>query len=473
MSLLSRNNRGLLGQGPLAIMQAAQQRRAKMLTPQAPRVIPAGTTVIREADPLRGFSEGMAKLATGLFGDPKVRANREAMSAAMAPEDVTKTITAPGGFRVPGPAGATPVYQDVVDPDDPNAASLRQTLKDPAMAQSAAEMTGTRYVPDQESQVTSQAPASYSTVVARLNAAGRPDLARSYLSSKAAEASLSSNERERLTAERDQEIRQEASILYADNKTQEAVAKLLQLSSNNAVTQAVAQSLNKPPKQPKRYMKGALTFDADGTPVMNKEVLAIQEAASRQKALNKPWTKAQGQTATYATRMWSAMQTIEDLSNFATTADARGQGAAAGLGLNFLTSEQSQMLEQAKRNFGISVLRDESGAAIGITEFIEADKQYFPQHGDQPGVVAQKKQNREDQLNTLLMAAHPSFKLPKRRRPAQVPKYKVVPETDPRDSSAASEPWKRTKSFPYEDEAKARYGVELDARELRALKRGN
>jgi hypothetical protein len=469
MSLLSRNNRGLLGQGPLAVMQAAQQRRAAMLKPQAPRVIPAGTTVIREADPLRGFSEGMAKLATGLFGDPKVRANREAMSAAMAPEDVTKTVTTPGGFRVPGPAGATPVYQDVVDPDDPNAASLRQTLKDPAMAQSAAEMTGTRYVPDKESQVTTQAPASYSTVVARLNEAGRPDLARSYLSSKAAEASLSSNERDRLTAERDQEIRREASILYADNKTQEAVAKLLQLSGNNAVTQAVAQSLNKPPKQPKRYMQGALTFDADGTPVINKEVLAIQTKMNEQKAENKAMTEGQAKAAGYAIRMNTAMGIIDELGDFGTTARGGAEAVASDWGLGSMTSEDSQVYQQAKANFINAVLRRESGAVISDTEFAKGDRQYFPKFGDKEQNIRNKAQNRADTLAGLMVGAGKSFRLPPR-----VPRYRVVSETGSRASSTAGEPWKRTKSFSYEDEAKAGFdGVELDERELRALNRSN
>ena len=458
MSLLSRNNRGLLGQGPLAVMQAAQQRRAAMLKPQAPRVIPAGTSVIREADPLRGFSEGMAKFARGVFGDPTVRANREAMASAMAPETVSQKVVDPGGFRVPGPPGSTPVYQDPVDPLDPGAAGLREMLKDPAMARRAARMTGTTFVPDQESAVTAEVPASYSTVVARLNAAGRPDLAQSFLTTKAAEATLGDKARGRLEDERKKRVRREVAELFRKGDKVGAIAKLLELGSG-AVDQALAQSINQKPRQQRRYMDGALTIDEDGNPVWNQDVLAIQKMLKEKAREDKPWTTAQGKTATYATRMWSAMQTIEELSDFATTAAARVQGAAAGLGLNFLTSEQSQRLEQAKRNFGVAVLRDESGAAISTNEFIELDKQYFPQHGDSPEVVAQKKRNMQDQLNTLLMAAHPSFKLPKRRRPARgapsVPKWKVVPDS-------------------YEDEVKVRFdGVELDERELRALNRSN
>lgn len=466
MSLLSRNNRGLLGQGPLAVMQAAQQRRAAMLKPQAPRVIPAGTTVIREADPLRGFSEGMAKLATGLFGDPKVRANREAMSAAMAPEDVTKTVTTPGGFRVPGPAGATPVYQDLVDPNDPNAASLRQTLKDPAMAQSAADMTGTRYVPDQESQVTTQAPASYSTVVARLNEAGRPDLARSYLSSKAAEASLSSNERDRLTAERDQEIRREASILYGDGREKEAVAKLLQLSSGNAVTQAVAQTL-KAPKQPKRYSNGLYTIDQDtGDVNVNPQVLAIQTKMNEQKAENKPMSEGQAKAAGYAIRMNTAMGIIDELGDFGTTARGGAEAVASDWGLGSMTSEDSQVYQQAKANFINAVLRRESGAVISDTEFAKGDRQYFPKYGDKEKNIRNKAQNRADTLAGLMVGAGRNFRLPPR-----VPRYRVVSETDAKDTYTVTSPssgsaWTRTAPYPW---PKQYMGTEFDPAERRAL----
>jgi hypothetical protein len=68
-----------------------------------------------------------------------------------------------------------------------------------------------------------------------------------------------------------------------------------------------------------------------------------------------------------------------------------------------------------------------------------------------------------------MVGAGKSFRLPPR-----VPRYRVVSETGSRASSTAGEPWKRTKSFSYEDEAKAGFdGVELDERELRALNRSN
>lgn len=54
-----------------------------------------------------------------------------------------------------------------------------------------------------------------------------------------------------------------------------------------------------------------------------------------------------------------------------------------------------QKAEQAQRDFVNAVLRQESGAAIGETEFQNARQQYFPQPGDGPEVIAQKANNRQ------------------------------------------------------------------------------
>lgn len=62
---------------------------------------------------------------------------------------------------------------------------------------------------------------------------------------------------------------------------------------------------------------------------------------------------------------------------------------------NYLTTEEYKSYDQAKRNFINAVLRKESGAAIAESEFENADKQYFPQPGDTPEIIAQKRANRE------------------------------------------------------------------------------
>jgi len=67
-------------------------------------------------------------------------------------------------------------------------------------------------------------------------------------------------------------------------------------------------------------------------------------------------------------------------------------------GGNYLMTAEDQKQEQAERNFINANLRRESGAAIAPEEFESGIKQYFPRPGDTPGVLAQKKRNRQQQL---------------------------------------------------------------------------
>lgn len=60
-----------------------------------------------------------------------------------------------------------------------------------------------------------------------------------------------------------------------------------------------------------------------------------------------------------------------------------------------------QQVEQAQRNFINAILRRESGAVISPGEFQNAALQYFPQPGDSPEVIAQKKRNRELTIGAL------------------------------------------------------------------------
>lgn len=72
---------------------------------------------------------------------------------------------------------------------------------------------------------------------------------------------------------------------------------------------------------------------------------------------------------------------------------------------NYLTSPEYKVYSQAKTNFINAVLRDESGAAIGQSEFDAAERQYFPQAGDTDAVIEQKRQNRELAIRLMSAAA--------------------------------------------------------------------
>jgi hypothetical protein len=68
-------------------------------------------------------------------------------------------------------------------------------------------------------------------------------------------------------------------------------------------------------------------------------------------------------------------------------------------------SKNQQSYIQYKRDFINSVLRRESGAAIGQDEFDNADLQYFPKLGDAPETIAQKAANRKEAASLILSEA--------------------------------------------------------------------
>lgn len=77
-------------------------------------------------------------------------------------------------------------------------------------------------------------------------------------------------------------------------------------------------------------------------------------------------------------------------------------------GGNYLTSDQYKSLEQAQREFITAQLRRESGAAISESEFDTARKLYFPQPGDTPEMVAQKRRSRELAVRNMVQSAGPA-----------------------------------------------------------------
>lgn len=58
-------------------------------------------------------------------------------------------------------------------------------------------------------------------------------------------------------------------------------------------------------------------------------------------------------------------------------------------------SAEQQQVDQARRNFITANLRKESGASIAPAEFANEEKKYFPQVGDAPAVIKQKRDARE------------------------------------------------------------------------------
>lgn len=119
-----------------------------------------------------------------------------------------------------------------------------------------------------------------------------------------------------------------------------------------------------------------------------------------------PLTVDQGKNTGFILRMDESNKTLNELEDQGTSLWNKTAGKIPVVG-NYMVSEKSQKYDQAKRDFINAVLRRESGAVISPEEFANAEQQYFPQPGDGPEVVAQKKRNREVTMEGVRVSAGP------------------------------------------------------------------
>ncbi len=129
------------------------------------------------------------------------------------------------------------------------------------------------------------------------------------------------------------------------------------------------------------------------------------------------YNETQGKAAGFSDRMSEANAVFDE----AAVSDAGQNLAQSGLSAipvlgNFLTSKERQRFEQAERNFINSQLRRESGAVISPEEFRNARAQYIPQPGDSEEVLAQKKANRQSNIQSMQRESGPFYK-PKQAAP--------------------------------------------------------
>lgn len=111
-------------------------------------------------------------------------------------------------------------------------------------------------------------------------------------------------------------------------------------------------------------------------------------------------TADQQKAGLFATRVTSAEKIMNDLEQKGFDGADRRTWAQKYL-FNEAKPVDLQKMEQAQRNFVNAVLRRESGAVISPEEFESAKQQYFPQAGDSPEVLEQKRANRLDVLAGL------------------------------------------------------------------------
>ena len=130
-----------------------------------------------------------------------------------------------------------------------------------------------------------------------------------------------------------------------------------------------------------------MTFTSDG-----KGGITMTQGGA---TIAKPKTEGQANATGFWQRVKIANDNLEGLEGQGTKFGASLLSALPfGVG-NMAQTPEFQLYNQSQEDWINAVLRDESGAAIGPDEFVSAKTQYFPQVGDGPEVIAQKRANRK------------------------------------------------------------------------------
>ena len=142
----------------------------------------------------------------------------------------------------------------------------------------------------------------------------------------------------------------------------------------------------------------------------------------------KDLTESQGAATAYGIRMNESHDILKKLENQGVANTGRISGAVGGLlgitpligdklenatgsvfnalpGILAGLSPDQQRVQQARINFITAVLRKESGASISPSEFITAEKLYFPKPGDDKTNIEQKQRTRETAIRTMEVQA--------------------------------------------------------------------
>lgn len=148
---------------------------------------------------------------------------------------------------------------------------------------------------------------------------------------------------------------------------------------------------------------------------------------------DKSLTESQGNATAYGMRMHEANKTLNDLEKLGEKNTGVISGAVGGLAgmipligdklqgatgslFNALPeimgglSPEQQQVAQARINFITAQLRKESGASIAPSEFITAEKMYFPKPGDTQAVIDAKSKTRKTAIEAMKVQAGPGAK---------------------------------------------------------------
>jgi hypothetical protein len=167
---------------------------------------------------------------------------------------------------------------------------------------------------------------------------------------------------------------------------------------------------------------GATVTGPDGKPLtipagQNPKEFIKRVTETTADAMTGKKTEVQAKDEKFANKMELAEKNIAGLEDQGQSMKGRAlEGSSyvpgsSAIG-NYMQSDKYQTYKQARDNFITALLRDESGAAIGTSEFVRYEKEMFPQPGDGAAVVAQKREARQVAIEAMKKGAGPGYKSP-------------------------------------------------------------
>lgn len=159
--------------------------------------------------------------------------------------------------------------------------------------------------------------------------------------------------------------------------------------------------INAAPTQPVRVAQadtGTMTDAGPGAPPAASGPQVIYQG----NPANKPPTVEQARAGGFANRMVEAEKRVAGLEGFDPTNLKDGIASKSPIGSNYMVSSQWQLYRQAADDWARAKLRKESGAVISPEESDAEFKNYWPQPGDGPAVIAQKKAARETAMQSVI-----------------------------------------------------------------------
>jgi len=346
----------------------------------------------------------------------QLSAARSQQRAAAGPIMPLEQAAMRGASIPPGPRLAPPAPRPMQTIGD----AFRQPLTSPTgQGLAAAALTGLDYAGPQLQ------PTSIGQGLARMGAAGL----KAFTQAKQAEAAAEQAKFERAYKTADLQIKaqkaQGSGPFAGTSMTAQSMNTLLNLSPKMASGDASPEDeqlyrlaygyLSKPRVETRETDQGTTTVRVPGQDMSafhRPEGFAQDEEVIGRTSAK--FTEGQSNAAAFANRMSAGLMIFDELSSGGYDPTNLQDYLAGNLPRSvsgFATTAEGQRYMAAKTDFITAVLRKESGAAISVSEFEKEDRKYFPQPGEGPEVVEQKRLARGRALDSMIAQSGPAYEV--------------------------------------------------------------